>query len=74
MLSRSGGITEAGEIKWELALILLIAWVIVFLCVIRGIKTSGKVINHFLISPMMNFAPPSIYVNNKFALEKGSAS
>jgi len=32
-----------GPIKWDLALCLLFSWVVVVLCLIKGIKTSGKV-------------------------------
>ncbi|XP_033743037.1 uncharacterized protein LOC117329281 [Pecten maximus] len=32
-----------GYIQWELALCLMLAWVIVFVCLIKGIRTSGKV-------------------------------
>lgn len=32
-----------GEIKWDLALTLLFAWVVVYCCICKGIKSSGKV-------------------------------
>ncbi|XP_060064335.1 uncharacterized protein LOC132544711 [Ylistrum balloti] len=32
-----------GYIQWELALCLMLAWFIVFVCLIKGIRTSGKV-------------------------------
>ena len=31
------------EIRWQLALCLLLAWVVIFLCLSKGIKSSGKV-------------------------------
>ena len=31
------------EIRWQLALCLLLAWIVIFLCLIKGIKSSGKV-------------------------------
>uniref|UniRef100_A0ABM0MUZ5 Sodium- and chloride-dependent glycine transporter 2-like n=1 Tax=Saccoglossus kowalevskii TaxID=10224 RepID=A0ABM0MUZ5_SACKO len=31
-------------IHWDLALILLLTWLVIFMCLIRGIKTSGKVV------------------------------
>ena len=43
VLSRSGGITEFVTLRWDLTLTLLLAWTIVFLCLIKGIKSSGKV-------------------------------
>lgn len=35
---------EIGEIQWDLTLCLLLSWVIVFLCLMKGVKTSGKVV------------------------------
>ena len=33
-----------GPIQWHLCLCLLAAWIIIFLCLIKGIKSSGKVV------------------------------
>ncbi|XP_078613644.1 sodium- and chloride-dependent glycine transporter 2-like isoform X2 [Branchiostoma floridae x Branchiostoma japonicum] len=38
------GIHEPGGIKWQLALSLVLAWVIVFLSLCKGVKSSGKVV------------------------------
>lgn len=35
---------EIGEIKWDLSICLLASWIIVFLCLAKGIKSSGKVV------------------------------
>lgn len=35
---------EIGEIKWDLSLCLLLSWIIVFACLSKGIKSSGKVV------------------------------
>ena len=43
MLQRSERIEDADEMLWELTLVLLLAWIIVYVCVVRGIKSSGKV-------------------------------
>jgi solute carrier family 6 amino acid transporter-like protein 5/7/9/14 len=32
------------EFRWSLVLCLLLAWIIIFLCLIKGIKSSGKVV------------------------------
>ena len=40
----SQGIGRPGEIRWNLCLCLLLAWVIVFLCILKGVKSSGKVV------------------------------
>ncbi|XP_072023951.1 LOW QUALITY PROTEIN: sodium- and chloride-dependent neutral and basic amino acid transporter B(0+)-like [Amphiura filiformis] len=44
MLHDSGSIEESGYVIWQLALCLLLAWLIVFLCLAKGIKSSGKVV------------------------------
>ena len=41
VFSEAGNI---GEIKWDLSLCLLLSWIIVFVCLSRGIKSSGKVV------------------------------
>lgn len=42
VLQLSPSINEIGYVKWDLALFLLGAWVIVFLCLMKGVKSSGK--------------------------------
>ena len=44
MLNLSDGIDDMGPAKWDLVLSLLLAWFIAFFCMIKGIKSSGKVI------------------------------
>ena len=34
---------DAGPVKWDLALLLVLAWVIVYLCIFKGVKWTGKV-------------------------------
>ena len=41
--SNDTNIANIGEVRWHLTLCLLLSWIIVFLCVMKGIKTSGKV-------------------------------
>ena len=43
VLKISDGIDSPGNIKWDLCLCLLLAWIIVFACISKGVKTSGKV-------------------------------
>ncbi|XP_064609572.1 sodium- and chloride-dependent glycine transporter 1-like, partial [Liolophura sinensis] len=43
-LEEGKGIESLGTVKWQLALTLLLAWVIVFLCLMKGVKSSGKVV------------------------------
>ncbi|XP_077495726.1 sodium-dependent proline transporter-like [Amblyomma americanum] len=44
VVNLSGGIEELGEIQTKLFVCLLIAWFCIFLCVFKGIKSSGKVV------------------------------
>uniref|UniRef100_A0A0B7AA86 Transporter n=1 Tax=Arion vulgaris TaxID=1028688 RepID=A0A0B7AA86_9EUPU len=51
VLGLSAGVDEPGIIKWDLALCLLLAWIIVYLCICKGIKSSGKVMYVTASSP-----------------------
>ncbi|XP_071947592.1 sodium- and chloride-dependent neutral and basic amino acid transporter B(0+)-like [Antedon mediterranea] len=44
VLRESNGIGDVNNIVWHLFGCLIGAWVIVFLCLVRGIKSSGKVV------------------------------
>ncbi|XP_077978694.1 sodium- and chloride-dependent creatine transporter 1-like isoform X2 [Glandiceps talaboti] len=37
-------ITETGGMRWELAGCLLLSWVVVYLCIFKGVKSTGKVV------------------------------
>ena len=43
MLNLSSGIDDMGEIRWQLVLCFLLAWILVFLCICKGVKSVGKV-------------------------------
>ena len=43
VLDISDGFHEMGGVRWELALSLLGAWILVGLCLFKGIKSQGKV-------------------------------
>ena len=43
VLHLSDGLESIGRIQWHLALCFLAAWVMVYLCVVKGVKTVGKV-------------------------------
>lgn len=49
ILGISSGIDEIGQIDWRLLLCFLCAWVIVGLCICKGVKSVGKVIVLFVI-------------------------
>ncbi|KAJ8022595.1 Sodium- and chloride-dependent glycine transporter 2 [Holothuria leucospilota] len=40
----SSSMQETGGIVWEVALCLLLSWFTIFCCLVKGIKTSGKVV------------------------------
>jgi hypothetical protein len=42
-LDASPGLDESGGVKWKLLLCLLFSWVVIYLCIYKGIKSSGKV-------------------------------
>ncbi|XP_038069670.1 sodium- and chloride-dependent GABA transporter 1-like [Patiria miniata] len=44
VLSVSSGIGEVGSIRWELVGCVALAWVLTFLCIWRGVKTTGKIV------------------------------
>ncbi|RUS84345.1 hypothetical protein EGW08_007877, partial [Elysia chlorotica] len=51
VLGLSSGVGEAGTVKWDLALCLLLAWIVVYFCICKGIKSSGKVMYVTATSP-----------------------
>uniref|UniRef100_A0A668A8G6 Transporter n=1 Tax=Myripristis murdjan TaxID=586833 RepID=A0A668A8G6_9TELE len=44
MLERTRGVEETGGMRWELFLILLLAWILIYLCIFKGVKSTGKVV------------------------------
>lgn len=44
VLNLSGSVHDLGGIRWELALCLLLSWVICYFCVWQGVKSTGKVV------------------------------
>lgn len=54
VLRVSGGLGEPGQVNWDLALCLLLAWIVCYLCVCKGVKSSGKVIVLFIFKLLIN--------------------
>lgn len=54
-------IANIGPIYTDLALLLLLNWVIIYLCLARGIKSSGKVVYFTAIFPYVVLVLMSIY-------------
>lgn len=44
VLKRSSGIEEQGGMRWELFGILLLCWIIIYFCIWKGPKSTGKVV------------------------------
>lgn len=44
VLRISDGLAEAGTVNWDLALCLLLGWIICYLCVWKGVKSTGRVV------------------------------
>nr|XP_046197219.1 solute carrier family 6 member 22, tandem duplicate 2 isoform X4 [Oncorhynchus gorbuscha] len=44
ILGLSEGIEEIGSVRWDLALCLLLSWIICYFCVWKGVKSTGKVV------------------------------
>uniref|UniRef100_A0A8C4XCW5 Transporter n=1 Tax=Erpetoichthys calabaricus TaxID=27687 RepID=A0A8C4XCW5_ERPCA len=49
VLNISGGIDELGSLNWEMALCFLLAWIICYFCVWKGVRSVGKVV-YFTVS------------------------
>ncbi|KAM4675416.1 sodium- and chloride-dependent betaine transporter-like [Discoglossus pictus] len=44
VLGLSGGIQNLGNVRWDLALCLLLAWIICYFCIWKGVASTGKVV------------------------------
>lgn len=53
VLRISSGVDNMGSFKWDLVLCLLLAWILVYVCICKGIKSSGKVMYVTATSPYL---------------------
>ncbi|XP_008317991.1 sodium- and chloride-dependent GABA transporter 2-like isoform X2 [Cynoglossus semilaevis] len=44
VLNITDSIHELGSVRWELALCLLLSWIVCYFCVWKGVKSTGKVV------------------------------
>ncbi|XP_076330985.1 sodium- and chloride-dependent GABA transporter 2-like [Tachypleus tridentatus] len=44
ILKISNGIDEIGAVNWDLALCLLLVWILCYFCIWKGVKSTGKVV------------------------------
>ncbi|CAH8666172.1 unnamed protein product [Heterobilharzia americana] len=51
VLRISDGIHNLGTIQWDLALCLLLTWIVIYLCICKGIKTSAKIMYFTALLP-----------------------
>ncbi|CAI5767656.1 sodiumchloride1-likedependent and chloride-dependent creatine transporter 1-like [Podarcis lilfordi] len=51
VLRISGDLGEPGELSWQLILCLLTTWVIVYFCIWKGVKSTGKVVYFTALFP-----------------------
>ncbi|MBN3308362.1 INE protein, partial [Amia calva] len=51
VLERTSGVEEAGTLRWELFCLLLVAWILVYLCIFKGVKSTGKVVYFTALFP-----------------------
>lgn len=42
-IHESSGLGDIGGVNWEMAGLLILAWLVCYLCVCKGVKISGKV-------------------------------
>ncbi|XP_039627782.1 sodium- and chloride-dependent GABA transporter 1 isoform X2 [Polypterus senegalus] len=44
LLRKTDGIDQIGKMRWELFGLLILSWVIVYLCIFKGVHSTGKVV------------------------------
>ncbi|XP_028680284.1 sodium- and chloride-dependent GABA transporter 1 isoform X2 [Erpetoichthys calabaricus] len=44
LLQKTDGIDQIGKMRWELFGLLILSWVIVYLCIFKGVHSTGKVV------------------------------
>ena len=55
-IDRSSGVGDPGNVLWDLCLCNLLSWFVVFVCMVKGIKSSGKVCCCLLLKKYIQFS------------------
>ncbi|CAL1606303.1 unnamed protein product [Knipowitschia caucasica] len=53
VLRLSGGLDEPGAISYEMVLCLIVTWIIVYFCMWKGVKSTGKVVYFTALFPYL---------------------
>ncbi|KAM9789032.1 sodium- and chloride-dependent GABA transporter ine [Neosynchiropus ocellatus] len=51
MLEQTEGVEDAGVLRWQLFLILALAWILIYFCIFKGVKSTGKVVYFTALFP-----------------------
>ncbi|KAF1378862.1 hypothetical protein PFLUV_G00194910 [Perca fluviatilis] len=51
MLEQTSGVDETGVVRWELLLLLFLAWILIYFCIFKGVKSTGKVVYFTALFP-----------------------
>uniref|UniRef100_A0A3P8Z253 Transporter n=1 Tax=Esox lucius TaxID=8010 RepID=A0A3P8Z253_ESOLU len=51
MLEQTGGVEQGGLMRWELFLLLILAWILIYFCIFKGVKSTGKVVYFTALFP-----------------------
>ncbi|XP_074526437.1 sodium- and chloride-dependent GABA transporter 1 [Halichoeres trimaculatus] len=62
LLQKTSGIEELGGLRWELFGCLILSWIIVYLCIFKGVKSTGKVVYFTAVFPY--FILFALLINN----------
>ncbi|KAI1900983.1 hypothetical protein AGOR_G00055460 [Albula goreensis] len=62
LLEMTKGIEEVGGMRWELFGLLILAWAIVYVCIFKGVKSTGKVV--YFTATFPYFILFALLVNN----------
>ncbi|KAG2459026.1 INE protein, partial [Polypterus senegalus] len=49
VLEKTSGVEESGGLRWELFGLLILAWALIYFSIFKGVKSTGKVINHLVL-------------------------